>query len=102
MQNGYRAWHAGEEDRRIRGGESGTEELRLYQGDVARLRAADPEGTVVLVSHGASMRLAAARLAGNVDDEFAEPHYMPNGRTIVLESDGAAWKCVRWNDVDLP
>lgn len=97
----YRTWHAGQLDRRLPGGESGTEVLDRYLADVTRLRAAHPEGTVVLVSHGASMRLAAARLAGNLYGEFAEPHYMPNGRTIVLESDGAAWQCVRWNDVEL-
>lgn len=102
FHNVYRAWHAGELDRRVPGGESGTEVLDRYLADLARLRAAHPEGTVLLVSHGASMRLAAARLAGNVDGEFAEPHYMPNARTIVLKPDGAAWRCLRWNDVDLP
>ncbi len=98
----YRAWHTGELDRRVPGGESGTEVLDRYLADVARLRAAHPEGSVLLVSHGASMRLAAVRLASNVSGEFAEPHYMPNGRTIVLQSDGAAWRCLRWNDVDTP
>ncbi len=101
----YRAWHSGHPDRRVPGGESGTEVLHRYRTALCGLAASRHEGTLVVVSHGGAMRLAAAALAGNVDNDFAQAHYLPNTRTIVFETDGSTgtgWHCLRWNDVDLP
>lgn len=101
----YRAWHSGEPDRRVPGGESGTEVLDRYRTALCGLATGRHEGTLVVVSHGGAMRLAAAALAGNVDSDFAQAHYLPNTRTIVFDTDGstgAGWHCLRWNDVDLP
>lgn len=91
----FRAWHDGDLDRRVPGGESGREVLDRYLPDVERVSAAHRDGTVVLVSHGAALRLAAAALAG-VDGAFADANYLPNTGTIVLERDGSAWRCVSW------
>lgn len=101
----YRAWHSGEPDRRVPGGESGTEVLDRYRTALGGVTTGQHDGTLVVVSHGGAMRLAAAALATNVDSDFAQAHYLPNTRTIVFETDGSTgtgWRCLRWNDVDLP
>lgn len=117
----YRSWHAGHPDRRVPGGESGTEVLQRYRAALSRLAATpqahgpnhanhpngtvatnNPSATIVVVSHGGAIRLAAAALATNVTSEFAQEHYLPNTRTVVLAPAGDGWHCLRWNDVDLP
>lgn len=99
----YRAWHSGHPDRRVPGGETGTEVLQRYRAALHRLAIPGRDGTVVIVSHGGAMRLVAAAMATNVASDFAQDHYLPNTRTIVLEPDAdTGWHCLRWNDVDLP
>lgn len=111
----YRSWHAGHPDRRVPGGESGTDVLHRYRTALSRLAAtrhphhrngmpgAERDGAVVVVSHGGAIRLAAAALATNVTSEFAQEHYLPNTRTVVLQTAGDnGWHCLRWNDVDIP
>jgi probable phosphoglycerate mutase len=53
------------------------------------------------VSHGAATRLAVVALAVNVDGSFAEPRYLANAATVLLEADGAGWRCLRWDDIEL-
>ncbi|MGI9062856.1 MAG: histidine phosphatase family protein [Pseudonocardiaceae bacterium] len=98
----YRAWHTGDLDRCVPGGETGRQVLDRFLADLATVSKVHPTGTVVIVSHGAAMRLAAAALASNVDSAFADAHFMPNAGSVLLERSGNGWRCVRWNDVDLP
>lgn len=111
----YRSWHDGNPDRRVPGGESGTEVLQRYRAALAGLatpahahrpnRADTPgrDGTIVVVSHGAAIRLAVPAVTSNLGSDFANDDYLPNARTVVLEPDGNVhWHCLRWNDVDLP
>jgi len=56
---------------------------------------------VVLVSHGAAIRLAVVALASNVDGSFAGPRLLSNTATVLLEADGLGWRCLRWDDVEL-
>ncbi|HET9875660.1 MAG TPA: histidine phosphatase family protein, partial [Mycobacterium sp.] len=53
-------------------------------------------GDVVVVSHGAAIRLAAAVLAG-VDSAFVLEHHLGNAEAVVLApiTDGR-WSCVQW------
>jgi broad specificity phosphatase PhoE len=97
----YRAWHSGDLRAARPGGESGKEVLDRYLADVAAIRSAHWDGTVVLVSHGAAIRLAVVALAANVDGAFAEPRYLPNAAAILLEADQTGWRCLRWDDIDL-
>lgn len=97
----YHAWHYGDLHTARPGGESGKQVLDRYLADVATIRAAHPDGTVVLVSHGAATRLAVVALATNVDGPFAEPRLLPNTATVLLEADGTGWRCLRWHDIDL-
>lgn len=110
----YRSWHAGHPDRRVPGGETGTEVMQRYHAALDQLAvprrshrtnpADTPEdgGTVVVVSHGAAIRLAVATLASNLDSEFAKDEFLLNTGTVVLQTTGNGWHCLRWNDVDLP
>ncbi|HEY6424887.1 MAG TPA: histidine phosphatase family protein [Pseudonocardiaceae bacterium] len=98
----YGAWHGGNLDTAMPGGESGTQVLERYLADVARIRSAHPGGTAVLVSHGVATRLAIAALATNVDSLSAEPPDLPNGATVLMEADNSGWRCVRWDGIGLP
>lgn len=97
----YRAWHHGDLEAARPGGESGKQVLDRYLADVAAIRRAHLCGTAVLVSHGAAIRLAIVALAANVDGSFAAPRLLPNTATVLLEADGAGWRCLRWDDIDL-
>jgi broad specificity phosphatase PhoE len=127
----YHAWHAGDLDVALPGGESGRQVLDRYLADVAKIRATHQEGTVVLVSHGAASRLAVVALASNVDGAFAGPRLLPNAAYVLLEADplpgadpvsgagappgadpppgagapsgadSGGWRCLRWDDIEL-
>ena len=97
----YRAWHCGDLQAALPGGESGSQVLDRYLTDVATIRAAHSGGTAVLVSHGAATRLAIVALASNVEGEFAEPRYLPNAATVLLEADDDGWRCLRWDGIEL-
>jgi probable phosphoglycerate mutase len=99
-----RAWTNGELGVAIPGGETG-EQVRTRMLDaVGQLRAkheqADPDGIVVLVSHGGAMRLSAEWLADNVPPEVANSGLIPNIGIVEFDSlPGGGWHCVRWADV---
>jgi broad specificity phosphatase PhoE len=97
----YRAWHYGDLDQARAGGESGKQVLGRYLPEVAAIRSAHPNGTAVLVSHGAATRLAVVALAANVGGSFAAPRLLPNAATVLLEADGTGWRCLRWDDIEL-
>ena len=88
----YAAWWRGELDARLPGGESATGPA----GAVPARRRADHRrtatGDVVLVSHGAAIRLAAAALLGDT----AETWYVPNTGLVVLRR-GAGAAAGRWS-----
>jgi probable phosphoglycerate mutase len=90
----YDAWWAGDLDARLAGGESARDVRERF------LPALDPlldgaAGDVVLVSHGAAIRLAAAALLGDT----AETWYVPNTGLVVLRpgADGRAWELEHWD-----
>lgn len=97
----YRAWHCGDLQAATPGGESGSQVLDRYLTDVATIRANHSDGTAVLVSHGAATRLAIVALASNVEGAFAEPRYLRNAATVLLEADGDGWRCLRWDGIEL-
>lgn len=95
----FRAWHAGDVELPVPGGESGQQLLDRFLPAVERIRAGHADGVVVLVSHGAAIRLAARTLASNIDSMFADAHFVPNAGAVVLEVDGAGWRCLSWDGV---
>lgn len=103
----YQRWHSGEPDIALPGGESAEQLLDRYLPVVTDLRRRyldddDWTGDIVVVSHGAAIRLAAATLAG-VDGSFALDHHLVNATAVVLApiTDGR-WSCVQWGSLTPP
>ncbi|MGE0215722.1 histidine phosphatase family protein [Mycolicibacterium sp.] len=103
----YRRWHDGDLHLAMPGGESGHDVLDRYVPVLDRLRMrflddAAFHGDIVVVSHGAAIRLVAAVLAG-VDSQFAIDHHLANTESVVLApvTDGR-WSCVRWGVLTPP
>jgi hypothetical protein len=103
----YERWQHGELDLRLPGGETGHEVLDRYVPVLTDLRMRyldddDWNGDIVIVSHGAAIRLASAVLAG-VDANFAVDHHLDNTEAVVLApiTDGR-WSCVRWGALTPP
>ncbi|MFW0786274.1 histidine phosphatase family protein [Gordonia sp. CPCC 206044] len=92
-------WHRGELEARIPGGESLAMVYQRYLpviDDLAgRHLIGDNQRDVYVVSHGAAIRLIAARLAG-VDPTFAASTHLKNTGSIELEYVDGLWVCRRW------
>jgi broad specificity phosphatase PhoE len=89
----YAAWKRGELDAHLPGGESARELRDRFAAAIARIRAA-ASGSVVLVSHGGTIRLGVAALIGDT----AEAAYIANTGVVVLEAvpDGG-WRLEHWD-----
>lgn len=103
----YRRWHDGELGVALPGGETGHQVLDRYVPvlDDLRTRYLDDDtwhSDIVVVSHGAAIRLVAAVLAG-VDSTFAIDHHLANTETVVLApvTDGR-WNCLQWGALTPP
>ncbi len=97
----YQRWHRGDLDAAMPGGETGRDVLDRYLPVLADLRtryldAPDFPHDIVVVGHGAAIRLAAAVLAG-VADDFALEHHLANTEAVSLApaADGR-WSCLQW------
>lgn len=91
----YAAWCAGDLDVRLPGGES-AHDLRVRYLPVVERITDGVHSDVVLVSHGAAIRLAAAALLGDT----AETLYVPNTGLVVLVADPATpsgWALDHWD-----
>lgn len=101
----YGAWHAGSLERSMPGGETGHQACDRFLGAAQEcLRGADG-GSVVLVSHGAVLRLVAGRLAAGLTGAQANSVPLPNAGLIVLRADPAVptgWRCLQWDALPLP
>lgn len=104
FNNIYKRWHAGHVDLSLPAGETASQVLERYLPVVTqlRIRYLDDDsfsGDIVVVSHGAAIRLASAVLAG-VDSSFALDHHLGNTEAVVLApiTDGR-WSCVQWGTI---
>jgi probable phosphoglycerate mutase len=103
----YQKWHEGDLDVPMPGGETGNEVLDRYVPVLTQLRMRHLDddswqGDIVVVSHGAAIRLVSAVLAG-VDSGFALDHHLANTEAVVLSpvTDGR-WSCVQWSTLTPP
>ena len=103
----YQRWHKGDLDVPMPGGETGNEVLDRYVPVLTqlRMRYLDDDAwhdDIVVVSHGAAIRLVSAVLAG-VDGSFALDHHLANTESVVLApiTDGR-WSCVQWSTLTPP
>jgi probable phosphoglycerate mutase len=97
----YQRWLDGDLAVPMPGGENGHEVLERYLPVILDLRQRYLDdrtwtGDVVVVSHGAAIRLAAATLAG-VEHSFVLDHHLANTEAVALApiTDGR-WSCVQW------
>ncbi|WP_421843348.1 histidine phosphatase family protein [Mycobacterium sp.] len=97
----YNRWHGGELDVPLPGGETANDVLDRYLPVLndLRMRYLDDDhwdSDIVVVSHGAAIRLASAVLA-RVDGQFVLDNHLGNAESVVLVpiTDGR-WSCVRW------
>ena len=88
----YDAWWRGELDARLPGGESALDLRARFLPAVQRLVGAG-DGDVVVVSHGAAIRMAAAALLGDT----AETWYVPNAGLVVLRREARGWVLEAWD-----
>lgn len=95
----FRRWAAGDLAAPMPGGESAAEAIDRYQRAVRKLTARHPTGSVVIVSHGAAIRLVAPTISDGFDPDLAEHTLLPNTGMVVLQEDPTAprsWRCVEW------
>lgn len=103
----YQRWHSGELDLPLPGGETASQVLDRYVPVLTglRLRYLDKDdwtSDIVVVSHGAAMRLVAAVLAG-VDGNFVIDNHIGNAEPVVLAPvTDRRWSCVRWGQHSPP
>jgi probable phosphoglycerate mutase len=103
----YQQWHEGNLDAPMPNGETGSEVLDRYVPAITQLRMrhldnAAWHGDIVVVSHGAVIRLVSSVLAG-VESSFALDHHLSNTEAVVLApiTDGR-WSCVQWGSMTPP
>lgn len=100
----FHNWTAGKLDEAMPGGETGWQAIERFTAAVARICETHTSGVVVIVCHGAIIRLAGSWLAANVSDELVEHKLIPNTGRVVLIADEATstgWQCLEWPDVAL-
>lgn len=97
----YERWHGGDLGVAMPGGETADQVLDRYVPVLTqlRMRYLDDDafhGDIVVVSHGAAIRLVTAVIAG-VDGSFVLDHHLANTEYVVLSpiTDGR-WSCVQW------
>lgn len=90
-------WLDGDLDAAHPGGESGRDLLARYLPVVADLRDRHADGgTVVLVSHGAALRLVAQELVEHVGTPPRDEEHVANCGRVVLRPRGSGWELVAW------
>ena len=88
----YAAWLAGDLDARIPGGEDGHAIVARMRAVIAEIADAHPGETVLVVSHGGTLRLAVPLLCRMA----AAPAWLANTATIEVDADADGWVCRAW------
>lgn len=103
----YQKWHDGDLDVPMPNGETGNDVLERYVPTITQLRMRHLDddswhGDIVVVSHGAAIRLVSSVLAG-VESSFVLDHHLGNTEAVVLApiTDGR-WSCVQWGSMTPP
>jgi broad specificity phosphatase PhoE len=88
-------WVAGEDERRLAGGETGREFAARFDEVVAEAERSG-HGTVTLVSHGAAIRCWSGMRARGLDAAFVADHALENTGVVILEGSGRDWTLESW------
>lgn len=92
------AWGMGDLAAVMPGADDGSAFFGRYDADVAHaVDAVGPEGTAVIVSHGAAIRVWVAGRATNVEPSFAGSHELDNTGVVELEGNPTdGWVLTSW------
>lgn len=96
-------WLEGDIERRMPGGENAIEALTRFDAVVQEAAGAVvQDGTAVLVSHGAAIRLWASARSVNLEATFGAVHGLGNTGVVELVGDpDQGWRALRWSGVAL-
>ena len=93
FQQVYEAWLAGDFAVRVPGGESALDVRARF---VAAVEAVATQDTVVVVSHGAAIRLGVGALLA----EGAETRYVANAGVVILTGGPGRWELAHWDGAE--
>ena len=97
-QGMHHRWSAGERDAGLPGGESAEQFWSRWDGALAQVAAEHPEdATVVVVSHGAAIRVFASVVAGLGAASLAERPLFNTGLVTLAGSPGTGWRLEDWH-----
>lgn len=88
----YAAWLRGELDAHLPGGESALDVVARFGPALTKITEG-ATGSVVLVSHGAAIRVTVGALLG----EGAETRYVPNAGVVILRGTPDGWALEHWD-----
>ncbi len=92
------AWGSGDPSVRMPSGPDGHAFFARFDASIAEIVAAHPDdATVVVVSHGAAIRVWTGSRVRNLGDGFTAENHLENTGVVVLEgSPDAGWTALSW------
>jgi broad specificity phosphatase PhoE len=92
------AWGSGDPAPAMPGGADGHAFFARFDGAIAEIAAAHPDSaTVVVVSHGAAIRVWTGARVSNLGDGFTADNHLDNTGVVVVEgSPDAGWTALSW------
>lgn len=97
------AWGSGDLGPRMPGGGDGTEFFARFDSSIARVAAENaPDSTVVVVSHGAAIRVWTGHRVANLGDGFTGENHLENTGVVVVDgSPEGGWTALSWAGLPL-
>ncbi|OLL75176.1 putative phosphoglycerate mutase [Pseudonocardia sp. Ae168_Ps1] len=93
----FEAWWDGDVTRPMPGGESVQDVWDRFLPDVSTALEPVTSGAVVVVSHGAAIRLLTLALLDGPDAQFGRDNPIPNTGRVVLRRDPGGWTRELWD-----
>lgn len=92
------AWGSGDLEPRMPGGSDGHEFFARFDESIDLVVAAHPDdATVVVVSHGAAIRVWTGQRVSNLGDGFTGDNHLDNTGVVVIEgSPATGWTALSW------
>ncbi|HWH96911.1 MAG TPA: histidine phosphatase family protein [Pseudolysinimonas sp.] len=92
------AWGSGDPSPVMPGGADGHAFFARFDGAISQIESAHPaDATVVVVSHGAAIRVWTGARANNLGDGFTADNHLDNTGVVVLEgSVDTGWTALSW------
>ena len=97
------AWATGDLGRAMPGGPDGDAFFARFDASVAEVVAAHPDdATVVIVSHGAAIRIWTGVRVANLGEGFPAEHHLDNTGVVAIEgSPATGWTALSWGGMPI-